>query len=73
MGERPLKDSGFAPYIMYMIERVTRHQFEYDRPHKVLKMVADLLEVGVPPPCLGGATAAAEADASEGGAGTRAP
>ena len=56
MGERPLKDSGFAPYIMYMIEQVTGHQFEYDRPHKVLKIVADLLEVGVPPPSLGGAT-----------------
>ena len=48
MGERPRKGSGFAPYIMYMIEQVTGHQFEYDRPHKVLKIVADLLEVGVP-------------------------
>ena len=44
------------------------HQFEYDSPHKVLKIVADLLEVGVPPPCLGGAIAAVEADAPEGGA-----
>ena len=31
-----------------MIEQVTGNQFEYDRPHKVLKIVADLLEVGVP-------------------------
>ena len=48
MGERPVKGCGFGPYIMYMIEQVIGHQFEYDRPHKVLKIVADLLEVGVP-------------------------
>jgi hypothetical protein len=53
-----------------MIEQVTGHQFEYDRPHKVLKIVADLLEVGVPPLGLGGAGAAVEADAPKGGAPT---
>ena len=67
MGERPHKDSGFAPYIMYMIEQVTGHQFEYDRPHKVLKIIADLPEIGLPPPDLGGA-AVAKADAAIGGA-----
>ena len=65
MGERPLKGCGFAPYIMYMIENVIGHTFEYDKKHKVLKIVDDLIEVGVPPPSLGGA---AEADAPESGA-----
>ena len=41
--------------------------FEYDKQHKVLKIVADLTEVGVPPLGLGG-VAAAEADAPKGGA-----
>ena len=45
-----------------MIEQVIGHQFDYDRPHKVLKIVADLPEVGVPPPDLGGAATAVEAD-----------
>jgi hypothetical protein len=49
-----------------MIEQVIGHQFEYDRPHKVLKIVADLPEVGVPPAGPRRA-AAAEADALEGG------
>jgi len=31
-----------------MIEEVTRHTFEYNKQHKVLKIVADLTEVGVP-------------------------
>ena len=64
MGERPLKGCGFAPYIMYMIEKVTRHTFEYDKKHKVLKIVDDLTDVGVPPPGPGGA---AEVDAPESG------
>ena len=65
MGERPLKGSGFAPYIMFMIEKVTRNTFEYDKKHKVLKIVDDLTEVGVPPPSPGGAV---EADARKSGA-----
>jgi hypothetical protein len=68
VGERPVKGCGFGPYIMYMIERVTRHQIDYDRPHKVLKIVANLPEVGVPPPGPGRAAAAAEVDAPEVGA-----
>ena len=48
-----------------MIEEVTRHTFEYDKQHKVLKIVADLLEVGAPPP---GPRGAAEVDAPESGA-----
>ena len=51
-----------------MIEQVTGHQFDYDKTHKILKIAADLTEVGVPPPCPWGAAAAAEADAPEGGA-----
>jgi hypothetical protein len=42
-----------------MIEQVTRQTFEYDRPHKVLKIVADLQEIGVPLVGLGGAGAIA--------------
>ena len=42
VGERPLKGCGFAPYIMYMIEKVRGHTFEYDKKDKVLKIVADL-------------------------------
>ena len=51
---------------MHIIEQVIGHTFEYDKQHKVLKIVADLLEVGAPPPGLGRA-AAVEADAPEGG------
>ena len=47
MGESPLKGYGFAPYIMFMIEKVIGHTFEYDKKHKVLKIVDDLTEVGV--------------------------
>jgi len=50
-----------------MIEQETGHTFEYDKQHKVLKIVADLTEVGVPPLGLGGATAV-EADAPKSGA-----
>ena len=39
MGERPLKGCGFAPYIMFMIEKVIGHAFEYDKKLKVLKIV----------------------------------
>ena len=53
---------------MHMTEQETGHTFEYDKQHKVLKIVADLKEVGVPPHGLGGAAAAAEADAPIGGA-----
>jgi hypothetical protein len=51
-----------------MIEQVTGHQFDYDKSHKILKISADLTEIGVPPPCLGGAGAVVEADAPEDGA-----
>jgi len=67
IGERPVKGCCFAPYIMHMIEQETGGTFEYDKQHKVLKIVADLTEVGVPPPGLGG-VAAAEADAPKDGA-----
>jgi hypothetical protein len=67
VGERPLKGCGFAPYIMHMIEQVIGHQFDYDKSHKILKISADLTEIGVPPPCPGGVGAVAEADAPEGG------
>ena len=63
VGERPLKGCGFAPYIMYMIEQVTWHTFEYDKIHKALKIVADLPETGLPPAGLGGVAGIAEADA----------
>ena len=52
---------------MHMTEQETGHTFEYDKQHKVLKTVADLTEVGVPPPSLGG-VATTEADAPVGGA-----
>ena len=68
VGERPIKGCGFGPYIMHIIEQVTGHQFDYDRPHKVLKIVTNMTEVGVPPPGLGGAATAVEADAPQGGA-----
>ena len=60
---RPIKGYGFGTYIIYMIEQVIGHQFDYDRPHKVLKIVANLTEAGVPPPSLGGGGGAAEAGA----------
>ena len=63
VGERPLKGYGFAPYIMYMIEQVIGHTFEYDKIHKALKIIADLPETGLPPAGPGGAVAAPEADA----------
>ena len=68
MRERPLKGCGFAPYIMYMIEQVIGHTFEYDKIHKALKIVADLPETGLPLAGLGGAAAALEVDAPESGA-----
>jgi hypothetical protein len=71
VGERPLKGYGFAPYIMHIIEQEVGHQFDYDKSHKILKISADLIEIGVPPPCLGGARVAAKADAPEGGAPSR--
>ena len=46
-----------------MIEQVTRHTFEYDKPHKVMKIIANLIEIGLPPAGLGGVAVAAEADA----------
>ena len=67
VGERPLKSYGFAPYIMYMIEQVTGHTFEYDKIHKALKIVADLPEIGLPPAGPGGAAGIAEVDAPESG------
>jgi hypothetical protein len=51
-----------------MIEQVTGHQFDYDKSHKNLKISADLTEIGVPPPCPGGAGAVVEVDAPEDGA-----
>jgi len=52
---------------MHMTEQETGHTFEYDKQHKVLKTVADLTEVGVPPPSPGGTTIA-EVHAPKGGA-----
>ena len=66
MGERPIKGCGFAPYIMFMIEKVTRHTFEYDKKHKVLKIVDDLTEIGVPLVGPGGGATALEADSPAG-------
>ena len=40
-------------YIVRMIEQVIGHLFEYDKTHKVLRIVADLTEIGVPPAGLG--------------------
>ena len=51
-----------------MIEQVTGHTFEYDKVHKALKIVADLLEIGVPTAVSGGGAVAPEADAPVGGA-----
>ena len=51
-----------------MIEQVTRHTFEYDKPHKVMKIIANLIEIGLPPAGLGGVAVAAEADAPQDGA-----
>jgi hypothetical protein len=53
---------------MHIIKQVIGHQFDYDKSHKILKISADLTEIGVPPPCPGGVGAATESDASEGGA-----
>ena len=68
MGERPLKGCGFAPYIMFMIEKVTGHAFEYDKVHKALKIVADLPRIGVPLAGPGGGAVAPEVDSPTGGA-----
>ena len=68
MGERPFKGCGFAPYIMFMIEKVTGHTFEYNKKHKVLKIVDDLTEIGVPLAGPGGGAAALEVDSPVGGA-----
>ena len=70
VGERPLKGCGFAPYIMYMIEQVTGHTFEYDKIHKALKIVVDLPETGIPSAGPGEAAAIAMVDAPAGGAPT---
>jgi hypothetical protein len=69
VGERPLKGCGFAPYIMYMIEQVTGHSFDYDKAHKVLKITVDLPEIGIPPAGPGGAAEAAEEEAEAPGEG----
>jgi len=53
---------------MHMIEQVTGHTFEYDKVHKALKIVANLLEIGVPPAVSGGGAVAPEADAPAGDA-----
>ena len=70
MGERPLKGCGFAPYIMYMIEQVIGHTFEYDKIHKALKIVADLPETGIPLAGPGEAAVAAMVDSPTDGAPT---
>ena len=67
VGERPLKGYGFAPYIMFMIEKVTEHTFEYYKKHKVLKIIDDLTEIGVPLAGSREAVAPPEADAPAGG------
>ena len=68
VGERPFKGCGFAPYIMFMIEKVTGHTFEYDKKHKVLKIVDDLTEIGVPLAGPGGGAIAPDVDSHVGGA-----
>ena len=52
---------------MHMIEQVTGHTFQYDKIHKALKIVADLVEIVVPLAGPGGAVATAEVDAPAGG------
>ena len=52
----------------FMIDKVTGHTFEYDKKHKVLKIVDELIEIRVPLAGPGGAAAAIEADAPAGGA-----
>ena len=50
-----------------MIENVIGHTFEYDKKHKVLKIIDDLTEIGVPLAGPGGGVAAPEADSLAGG------
>jgi hypothetical protein len=41
ISESPLKSCGYAPYIMYMIERVTGRTFWYDKEHHPLRINND--------------------------------
>jgi hypothetical protein len=42
ISESYLKSYGYAPYIMYMIERVTARTFGWDKEHQSLKIKNDL-------------------------------
>jgi hypothetical protein len=42
ISESPLKSCGYAPYIMYMIERVMGQTFGYDKEHHPLWINTDL-------------------------------
>jgi hypothetical protein len=42
ISESPLKSSGYAPYIMHMIERVTGQTFRYDKEHHPLRIKNNL-------------------------------
>jgi hypothetical protein len=42
ISESPLKSSGYAPYIMHMIERVTGRTVGYDKEHHPLGIKNDL-------------------------------
>jgi hypothetical protein len=38
ISENPLKGGGYAPYIIYMIERVSGHTFGHDKEHNPLRI-----------------------------------
>jgi hypothetical protein len=42
ISENPLKNCGYAPYIMHMFERVTGRTFEHDKEHHPLRIKNDL-------------------------------
>jgi hypothetical protein len=42
ISENPLKRCGYAPYLMYMIERVTAQTFFYEKEHHPLQIKNDL-------------------------------
>jgi hypothetical protein len=45
ISESPLKNCGYAPYIMHMIERVTGHTFGYDKEHHPMRIKNDLKDL----------------------------
>jgi hypothetical protein len=42
ISENPLKSCGYAPYLMYMIERVTAHTFFCEKEHYPMRIKNDL-------------------------------